>query len=480
MTETRRPVTPATDLVVVLPGIMGSTLTGADGRQVWGASAGAVMRALGSWGGALRQLELPEGIGDEHPGDGITPHVLMPDVHALPGVWTPIKGYTALTKRLIRLGYRPSPDPADRDAPPGNLLALAYDWRLSNRYNGRYLADQIAPALDRWRAQGGRYADAQVILVCHSMGGLVARWYLEHCEGHQVVRKLITFGTPWRGAGRALDQLVNGVAPGLGPIHLDLTAFARSLPSLHQLLPDYACLTYLDKHRVGLRTTTETALPHLDTAMVTDAARFHQQLKQAESARPAALASAHMIIGARQPTTTTLTLTDETMEAHTTIGGSEEYGDGTVPTVGALGHQLTADDSRIRRIVDIHGNLHRNDAALDELEEILTANPVRWRHPATVAVRLSTPDLELEGESVTISTDLDQNAQHAQQVTTTDEHGHQLDQRQLRPRNGHADTTLTGLPPGAHTLTVTGTAPASPVTTVQATLLIAPRPDRIR
>ncbi|MDQ3384007.1 MAG: hypothetical protein M3519_09540, partial [Actinomycetota bacterium] len=395
---------PATDLVVVLPGIMGSSLRDADGRLVWGASAGAVMRALGSWSATLRRLQLPAGIGDEHPGDGIRPHALMPDVHALPGLWTPIKGYDVLTDRLVRLGHRPSPDPADPTAPPGNLLPVPYDWRLSNRYNGRSLADQIAPALERWRAQGDRYADAQVILVCHSMGGLVARWYLQHCDGQQVVRKLITFGTPWRGAGKALDQLVNGLRPGLGPIHLNLTRLARSLPSLHQLLPDYACLTPPAGHPPGLRTITETNLPRLDPAMVADAARFHHQLQQAETAQPESLASTHIILGARQPTTTTLTPNaDGTLESHTTIGGADEYGDGTVPTVGALGHQLAADDHRLRRIVDQHGNLHRNSAALDELEEILTANPVRWRNPSSVPVRLTAPELTIEGEPVTVT-----------------------------------------------------------------------------
>ena len=72
----------------------------------------------------------------------------------------------------------------------------------------------IEPALERWRAQGGPYADAQVVFVCHSMGGLIARWYIEQCGGAEITRKLITLGTPYRGAARALDQLVNGAHHG--------------------------------------------------------------------------------------------------------------------------------------------------------------------------------------------------------------------------------------------------------------------------
>ena len=42
------------------------------------------------------------------------------------------------------------------------------------------------------------------------MGGLIARWYIEQCGGAEITSKLITLGTPYRGAARALDQLVNG------------------------------------------------------------------------------------------------------------------------------------------------------------------------------------------------------------------------------------------------------------------------------
>src|SRR5262249_1730718 len=45
------------------------------------------------------------------------------------------------------------------------------------------------------------------------MGGLVARWYLEHRGGAAITRKLSTLGTPYRGAAKALEQLVNGVHP---------------------------------------------------------------------------------------------------------------------------------------------------------------------------------------------------------------------------------------------------------------------------
>ncbi|MGH3872822.1 MAG: hypothetical protein ACRDSR_15175 [Pseudonocardiaceae bacterium] len=39
-------------------------------------------------------MTLAPDIGDQAPDDGVEPVELMPDLHVLPGIWTPIKGYT--------------------------------------------------------------------------------------------------------------------------------------------------------------------------------------------------------------------------------------------------------------------------------------------------------------------------------------------------------------------------------------------------
>ena len=103
---------PPTDLVAVVPGILGSTLR-QDSHLVWAPSAGAALRAIATFGASIKRLQLPDGIGDEHPRDGVEPASLMPDLHVLPGIWTPVKGYDVLLKRLRSLGYRDiSADPA--------------------------------------------------------------------------------------------------------------------------------------------------------------------------------------------------------------------------------------------------------------------------------------------------------------------------------------------------------------------------------
>lgn len=128
--------------------------------------------------------------------------------------------------------------PPDLPERPANLVTMPYDWRLSNRYNGRRLKSIVEPALERWRAQGGEFADAKLVFICHSMGGLVARWYLEREDGAEVTRRLVTLGTPYRGALCALDQLVNGVRKGIGPFKVNLSAFrAGDVPARHLLRP---------------------------------------------------------------------------------------------------------------------------------------------------------------------------------------------------------------------------------------------------
>jgi len=454
----------STDLVVVLPGIMGSQLR-KDGRLIWGPSAGAAVRAITTFGRSVKQLQLPGGVGDDHPHDGVEPAGVMPDLHLLPGIWTPVKGYDLLLKRLRSLGYRDvSPDPG---APPGNLLPLGYDWRLSNRWNGQWIGTQVEPALDRWRARGGPYADARLIFVCHSMGGLVARWYIERCGGAAITSKLITFGTPYRGAARALEQLINGVHKGLGPLAVDLTGFARSLPSLYQLVPEYACI----EHRGDLAKTTELSLPELDTAMAAAAMRFHTDLQQAESARQDSLDATHAIVGIRQATSTTVQIRDGRVLPLDTYRGEDLAGDATVPLVGACRADVKMDSPTLRRVPDKHGNLQRNPAALDELEGILTARPVQVRGPEAIAAAADLPELILAGQPLPISVRLADAHRAAARITVTDESGHLTAARVITPP---VTTSIDGLAPGVYTIDVTGLGASPAIAPVTSTVLVWP------
>jgi len=160
------------DLVVVVPGVMGSGLADRDGHEVWGLSAGSALGALRTLGGSVRALELPQGVGDGPAPDGVVATGLMASLHVIPGVWTPVQGYSEL---LGFLGAKRFGLTVDRShaggGPPGNLLVFAYDWRLSNRFSAACLKCRVESALLRWRASAAQRRDAKVVFICHSMGG---------------------------------------------------------------------------------------------------------------------------------------------------------------------------------------------------------------------------------------------------------------------------------------------------------------------
>lgn len=455
------PTETPTDIVVVLPGIMGSALE-KDGKPVWSVSAGALLQAILHFGRNVAKLQLPDGIGDEHPGDGVKAVSMLGDLHVIPGLWTPVKGYDQTVSYLQGLGYRlPTPDR------PGNLVLFPYDWRLSNRYNGRELKKTVESAMSRWRDQGGEYADARASFVVHSMGGLVARWYIEQEGGHEVTRKLITLGTPYRGALGALEKLAEGLPLKVGPITaLNLTGFVRSLPSLHQLLPEYACIS---DGTGQLKKTTEMQLPDFSTAMVADAMAFHESLKAAEAARPASLEMTHAIVGIKQPTGTTASFDGSAWKYWQNYNDDNLFGDATVPLVGAVRADVKLDSPLLRRIADQHGNLQCNKAALEEVEGVLTAKDVLVRG-LEIEAQVSAPELIVAGEVLDVAVDIEGNRQPT--VTVRDEHGAAVATRVPKPRRGHAEAKFDDLTPGGYTVEVTGPPTGLPVSKVVSTVLV--------
>lgn len=381
------------DVVIVVPGIMGSELRDAKGNPLWSIGPGGIAAAIRTLGDSLQRLELPAGIGDNSPGDGVVPTALLNSLHVIPGLWTPVTGYDVLLDFLRSSRFHfVEPDPRDPDVIP-NLLTFPYDWRLSNRFNGRRLARVAGDALERWRSQPGM-EDARLVLICHSMGGLIARWFLEQEGGRELVRALITIGTPFRGSVKALDTLVNGLEPGIGRLRVSLTAFARSLPSLHQLLPQYNCIDAADGSRIPLE---QAAVPELSASRLQDAIEFHKSIASTAS-RPYRL---HKVVGIRQPTLTTAAISAGGVRTFTSIDGLEQGGDGTVPRLAA-----EPEDGRgteVHAVARQHGELQAAGSVLDFLDGILTGEAIIWqdaREPEGFGIDL--PDYLPTGQSITL------------------------------------------------------------------------------
>ena len=354
------------DVVIIVPGIMGSELVDRRGQPLWSVAPGhlpAAIRAL-----AANRLALPRELGDEAAPDGVRATRLIDSLHVVPGLWSPVTGYDGLLRFLRSPRFQLiEAEPGNAGVMP-NLVTFPYDWRLSNRHNGRLLAQFARTTLDAWRGQPG-FGDSKLVLVCHSMGGLVARWFAEQEGGAERIRAMITLGTPHRGALKALTALVNGLEPGIGPLRLPLTDFARSLPSLYQLLPQYDCLVG-PGGRSGLR---QTACPNLDAAMLRDALAFHDTL----AAAPAGAYRLHKVVGIRQPTATTARIQGDIVEPLPTIDGRDQGGDGTVPRLAAQPEAGPAPD--VHEVVGQHGELQGIASLHDLLDGILTREQVVWQ-----------------------------------------------------------------------------------------------------
>src|SRR4029450_4139339 len=239
-----------------------------NGHDVWNVSGGAGLSAIRSLGHSIEDLELAEDPPDvDDLGDGVTAPKVIRDVHLIPGLWK-IDGYTKLVDHIEKTF----------DVTRGrNLFEFPYDWRRDNRVAARRLQRQSAQWLKAWRESSGA-ADAKLVLVGHSMGGLVSRYYLECLDGWRDTRVLVTFGTPYRGSLKALGTLSNGLEKKIGPLSLDLTKMVRSLTAVYQLLPVYPCVEGADGKLVRV---ADADIPNVNRQRAAAAREFHEEIRRA-------------------------------------------------------------------------------------------------------------------------------------------------------------------------------------------------------
>ncbi|WP_199312400.1 lipase/acyltransferase domain-containing protein [Phormidium tenue] len=399
------PKTKMRDLVVILPGITGSVLQ-KDGKDIWAVSGQAAWQALITGGGSFQQLKLDHDDPElEDLGDGIKAVQVVEDAHFVPGL-VKIDGYTAISQAITD----------SFDVIPGeNFFKFPYDWRRDNRANARILKRFVEERLKKWRESPNGAEDGKVILLAHSMGGLISRYYLEVLEGWQDCRALITFGTPHRGSVNAVNFLANGFKK----LFFDLTEVMRSLPSVYQLMPIYPMLKIDNEYKRIAEADID--LPNIDKAKAENALKFHHEIRDAvNSHRQDAnyLANKYALIpvvGTKQPTFQSANLTTdgqieislELPEGADPILGS---GDGTVPYISAIPIELTT-EYRQSYIAERHGSIQNHGQVLDQLCNLIAAMQVRGienfqnpgigevsREPAAISLDLD--DLYLPDEIV--------------------------------------------------------------------------------
>ena len=358
------PVLDKGDIIVVIPGITGSALERRqpDGayRATWG-----YKRFLTGLGVPPRLSRLvdrltddlmldPRAFDDPERGfdDGTREAGLMQTQGVVPGFWT-IQGYDRLLRDL-RTGLNVSAD---------EVRSFGYDWRQSNRVSAHKLKAAIEPVIeDRRKTHRG----ASIHFICHSMGGLVASYYAEVLDTREFTKRVITIGTPYRGAVKALAALANGEGTMAGrPV--EIGDLVRSWPSVAELLPTYPC--FGDAENDVVRLTPDLEIGRMRTEVLNHGLGFHQEIVDAVKARPRPLLY-RAIFGYHQETPVWASVTGEgdgqMVETHQSSDPLHQ-GDGTVPRKASWPPEWGTGTLGVSPSVEKHSGLQQSDEVIRQL-----------------------------------------------------------------------------------------------------------------
>lgn len=365
------------DLIIVLPGITGSVLQ-KDGKDVWAGSRQAVVQAIRTRFRSLSDLKLGGATDsdDLDLGDGVVASRVIDDITILPGLMK-VDGYSGLRKR-IREQFNIIHGDLNNDSHAANYIEFPYDWRRDNRISARKLKQLIDKRLPLWREKSGN-KNAKVILIGHSMGGLISRYYLEALGGWRDCKLLVTFGTPFSGSLNAIDSLSNGNKR----VGIDVTDIVRSLPSAYQLMPRYPVLRSGDK---WLRVTETDAIPNVSRAQAGWGFSFTQEIDAAIKANESEDGYEDKyrmlpVVGTHQTTWQSAEIVNNRLVLRAGMpNGWDRHlanGDGTVPRISAVPPEI-ADQFPENFQTEKHASIQNNSSALDQLIQTLisTQNPL--------------------------------------------------------------------------------------------------------
>lgn len=248
--------------VIVIPGILGSKLVDRDtGIVVWGAFAGGHADPRTPRSAQLIALPMAEGV----PLKDLTDHVASAGALdrlqlRLLGLPIQLRAYGYLMHALGVGGYRDEQlglaGAVDYGDAHFTCFQFDYDWRLDLVENAKALQAFIEEKRAYVKAQlaqrfGMTDREVKFDIVAHSMGGLLARYYLMYgaaelpdegplppvtWDGSRQVAQLVMVGTPNAGSVQSLRYLVEGFQ--LGPFGVRYApALLGTMPSIYQLLP---------------------------------------------------------------------------------------------------------------------------------------------------------------------------------------------------------------------------------------------------
>jgi pimeloyl-ACP methyl ester carboxylesterase len=359
-----------TDVLIFVPGLLGSELWDANGKV---------------WPGSLKDGLF--GFDDERfarlCADGLEPRDI---VRKAAGI---IDIYDCWIQTFERLRSKETGGPLfEERATKPTLIAVPYDWRKPNER----AADAVAAALRKAVEDHGD--GVQIHLAAHSMGGLVCRYLLQSGQfdgqpGIDKIATLLTFGVPHKGAAGSLAAaLGQEKTQFLSTEQTKMIVNDPRFPSVYQLFPQEGTAMVWDAQTDhGLTTLDVFRDPALAASIglkkgsLDAAARFHDAIR-----RPWPNVRTFLFVGTRYETPTHFLWDGKSM----TLVRTKDGGDGTVTLQGSL-----IENQQVRFTDKSHVSLINADQTRSALQMLFNADGIYAISPDTV-VSISVAELVVE------------------------------------------------------------------------------------
>ena len=247
--------------VIVIPGLLGSRLIDQDsGRVTWGAFTGESVDPANPSDARILTLPMMQGTNITELQDQVAAAGVLDRLEInLHGLATERRAYLNILRMLGVGGYRDEELGSSGAIDYGNrhftCFQFPYDWRHDNVLSAKHLHDFVIEKSEYIRRERlkrtGVDQPVKFDIVAHSMGGLIARYFLRYggqslpadgslpelnWAGTEHVERVVMIGTPNAGSVKSLKTLLEGVHPApllptYEPAHLG------TMPALYQLLP---------------------------------------------------------------------------------------------------------------------------------------------------------------------------------------------------------------------------------------------------
>jgi len=241
--------------VIVIPGILGSTLKEKDtGQIVWGAFDRDFANPETPEGARLIALPLDKNSSSDNV---VAAGALERVKVSLLGLPLQLNAYVNILSTLGAGGFQDDSfklEDVDYGTEHFTCFQFAYDWRLDNVENAKrlhtFILEKKMYVEQELEKRYGIKREIKFDIVAHSMGGLIARYYMMYGDtdldeivdtegpswkGAELVENVIIIGTPNAGSVNVVDDLFHG--KDIGPfLPTYQSSIIGSMPSTYQLL----------------------------------------------------------------------------------------------------------------------------------------------------------------------------------------------------------------------------------------------------